>query len=746
MNKIIFLYCVKKLYLHNRKSSIMKKNLLFIIILLFQTFLGISQTQFWSDTFEDLGAPTSGVRNASTAFTNTAPSNRHFSRLSNIDILNVSAPYSGLEGTKFWAGEDTDNGVTPITLANVLKTVTWTGINISGKSGLSLRGLFAVGNLNQNVFDNGSQSSTGVFDHMSIQYSIDGGPIQNLLSFYPLANANSALYPDTNFDGNGDPSSAALTTTFTEFTANIQGTGSTLTLYMNMAMTGVSEEVAIDNLRLFETPACSNPTITMQPANASVCNNGNTTFSINATGATAYQWQVNCGSGFSNVTNGGVYSGATTSTLTLTGATTLFNGCLYRCITSQSTCNTTSNSATLTVSIPSLLALSQTNVSCFGGNTGAASVNPAGGGISPYTYNWTPGNPSGDGTTSVTGLTAGTWTCTVTDAVGCFATRTFNITQPTALSVTVLSQTNVACNGGSSGAVSINVPTGGAGGYTYNWTPGNPTGDGTRSVSGLTAGNWTCTVTDANGCSTFQAFNIVQPQAIVLNANTQTNVSCFGGNNGAAAVVPATGGSGGFTYNWTPGNPTGDGTVSVTGLTAGTWACTVTDANNCTTQRTFNITQPVPINNAVTQNLGVLTATQSGATYQWYICPNTNIPTATSQSFTPTVVGDYKVDVTIGGCTVTSNCITLTTLTSQEFSLNNTINVYPNPSKGLLNINSIEDFKLNIYNNLGQFIKTISGKANTNNNYNVSDLPNGIYFLKVNIKNIDFTQKIIIQN
>ncbi|MBE1616100.1 adhesin, partial [Flavobacterium sp. SaA2.13] len=78
--------------------------------------------------------------------------------------------------------------------------------------------------------------------------------------------------------------------------------------------------------------------------------------------------------------------------------------------------------------------------------------------------------------TSVSGLTAGTWTCTVTDANGCTASVNFTVTQPTALNLTPASQTNIACNGGSTGAATVNTATGGAGGYTYNWTPGNPTG------------------------------------------------------------------------------------------------------------------------------------------------------------------------------------------------------------------------------------------------------------------------------
>ncbi|MBC5863905.1 SprB repeat-containing protein, partial [Flavobacterium sp. F-400] len=214
----------------------------------------------------------------------------------------------------------------------------------------------------------------------------------------------------------------------------------------------------------------------------------------------------------------------------------------------------------------SLTAAAQTNVSCFGGTTGSASVNTATGGSGDYTYNWTPGNPIGDGTVSVTGLSAGNWTCTVTDNIsGCTTTRDFTITQPTALSLTPASQTNVACNGGSNGAATVNSATGGAGGYTYNWTPGTPTGDGTTSVTGLSPGSWTCTVTDGNGCTATSTFTITQPTAIVATAASQANVSCFGGSNGAASINIPTGGAGGYTYNWTPGNPTGDGTTSVTG-------------------------------------------------------------------------------------------------------------------------------------------------------------------------------------
>jgi hypothetical protein len=248
----------------------------------------------------------------------------------------------------------------------------------------------------------------------------------------------------------------------------------------------------------------------------------------------------------------------------------------------------------------SFTAASQTNVSCFGGSNGAFQVNAATGGTGGFIYDWTPGNPTGDGTTSVSGLTAGTWMVTATDANACSASINFTITEPSQISFTAASQTNVSCFGGSNGAFEVNAAVGGTGGFTYDWTPGNPTGDGTTSVSGLTAGTWTVTATDANACSASINFTITEPSQISFTAASQTNVSCFGGSNGAFEVNAAVGGTGAFTYDWTPGNPTGDGTTSVSGLTAGTWTVTATDVNACSASINFTITEPSAITSTLT--------------------------------------------------------------------------------------------------------------------------------------------------
>jgi hypothetical protein len=242
--------------------------------------------------------------------------------------------------------------------------------------------------------------------------------------------------------------------------------------------------------------------------------------------------------------------------------------------------NNYASTETFTVIQPTALTAttSKTDVSCNGGSNGTASVNVSGG-TGNYTYLW---SPSGGTAATATGLTAGTYTVTITDANSCTTKASVTIEQPTALTATA-SQTNISCNGGSNGSATV-TPSGGTGGYTYSWFPSGGTG---ATATGLPAGNYTVTVTDANACVITRTFTIIQPTALTVTTS-QTNVSCNGGSNGTATVIPS-GGAGGYTYSWAPSGGTA---ASATGLVAGTYTVTVTDANACAITRTFTITEP----------------------------------------------------------------------------------------------------------------------------------------------------------
>ena len=167
--------------------------------------------------------------------------------------------------------------------------------------------------------------------------------------------------------------------------------------------------------------------------------------------------------------------------------------------------------------------IAKNDVSCNGGSNGTANVVVTGE-SAPFSYKWrntTTNTTLAEASSVVTGLTAGIYSVTVTaTSSGFSATTSFTISQPTALSLTS-SSTRVSTAGGSDGTATVSV-SGGTPGYSYNWTPGNPTGDGTNAISGLSAGTYTVTVTDARSCTTATSVTIttVPDLSLVTHAGT----------------------------------------------------------------------------------------------------------------------------------------------------------------------------------------------------------------------------------
>ncbi len=226
-------------------------------------------------------------------------------------------------------------------------------------------------------------------------------------------------------------------------------------------------------------------------------------------------------------------------------------------------------------------------ISCNGQSTASLVASPTGG-TSPYSYSWA---PSGGTSATASGLSAGTYTVTVTDNVGGTTTQTFTVTQPSVL-VASASANNTSCFGSADGSTVANV-TGGTPGYTYVWN----TGQTTVTNSMVPSGVYTYTVTDANGCSTTASATVTSPSAINANASS-TSITCFGDNNGSASVAP-TGGTPGYTYMWSNGGTSG--TISL--IAGGVYTYTITDANGCTLSNTLSVTEPAAISvNATTIN------------------------------------------------------------------------------------------------------------------------------------------------
>ncbi|MFT6019220.1 MAG: hypothetical protein ACI9CQ_002019 [Saprospiraceae bacterium] len=225
-------------------------------------------------------------------------------------------------------------------------------------------------------------------------------------------------------------------------------------------------------------------------------------------------------------------------------------------------------------------------VSCFEGNNGSISLNISGS-LTPFQYNW---NVAGS-EANLNNLTAGTYTCTVTDNSGCsIVVDELLVSQPQSqLAVASLEQTNVACQGESSGSASVEA-TGGTSPYGYQWSSGSTE----ANISNQPVGSYTCTITDANGCSiSTSTVMITEPaSAVSFNNLAVSDLSCNSSDDGSVSLS-GTGGTSPYAYLWNNGAMTS----SITNLEEGPYQCTITDNSGCTfVTNSFDVGNPSPIN------------------------------------------------------------------------------------------------------------------------------------------------------
>jgi hypothetical protein len=206
------------------------------------------------------------------------------------------------------------------------------------------------------------------------------------------------------------------------------------------------------------------------------------------------------------------------------------------------------------------------NVSCFGDSTGSAQSTVTGG-AGTVAYAWSPG---GQTTATATGLTAGCYNLVVTDSMGCTDSDSICITEPTPL-ISQVSGSAVACNGDCDGTATVSA-SGGVPAYSFIWSVG-AIGD---SLTGLCAGTYDVTITDANGCTVMETVTVTEPPVISLS-ETHTDAT-FANSNDGSGTVTAGGGTPGYSYLWTPGGYT---TATADSLLPGNYTVVVTDSNGC---------------------------------------------------------------------------------------------------------------------------------------------------------------------
>jgi len=317
-----------------------------------------------------------------------------------------------------------------------------------------------------------------------------------------------------------------------------------------------------------------------------------------------------------------------------------------------------STSTTLTTNTPTT-----TNSAC-GGSTGSASVNPSNG-TAPYNYTWS----NGGNTQTISNIAAGNYSVTITDANGCVGSVTgIVVNNPNAPTASITAFTAVSCNGGNNGQATA-AATGGTAPYTFSWN----NGANTATATGLVAGVYTANITDAASCSGVASVTITQPTALAATVNTAAtaNVSCFGGNNGTASVA-VSGGTGAYAYAWSNGG----NSATISGLTAGVYTATVTDANLCARTLAITVTQPATAL-AVTANSsdiscngtanGTATASATGGTspysYAWSNSGN-------GASLNNLAAGTYSVTATdANGCVASVSGLTVTEPTAVNSSV-----------------------------------------------------------------------------
>lgn len=296
--------------------------------------------------------------------------------------------------------------------------------------------------------------------------------------------------------------------------------------------------------------------------------------------------------------------------------------------------------------------------SCTGFSNGMITV-AIGNGQPAYQYDFNDGNGFVDENV-LSNLPAGSYMVDVQDANLCRGSFTFNLEDPPLLQASFGLQ-GISCFGENDGVLTA-LPTGGVGGYAYQWAGGQSA----ATLSGLGPGSYAVTVTDANGCVTQADTSFGQPPALFIELDTVINALCFGEPTGSISVL----GNGGVPpYEFSSGGQVFQVGPTFEGLMAGAYELTIMDANGCTAAIPATITQPGELTvNAgpdETIELGYFTrlravANDFSVVYTWAPPDSLSCTECQNPQANPVNTTTYTVTATDpNGCTATDDVVVI---------------------------------------------------------------------------------------
>jgi Secretion system C-terminal sorting domain/Ig-like domain CHU_C associated len=337
---------------------------------------------------------------------------------------------------------------------------------------------------------------------------------------------------------------------------------------------------------------------------------------------------------------------------------------------------------------------------------------------------------------------SGTYYIKGTNANGCSAIQSVVVTVNAAPVVVTVAPAAV-CAGSTIDLTATAVTTGSDTGLMFTYftdmlatttlaTPAAVTASGTYYIKG----------TNANGCSAIQSV-VVTVNAAPVVVTVAPAAVCAGSTIDLTATAVTSGSDTGLTFTYFTNSNATVAYATPSAAMAGTYYIKGTSASGCSAIASVVVSSLPSLDNSVTSGVGVLNATLSGATYQWYTCPaNTPIAGATNQSYMPTLAGDYGVTITMGGCSVNSACVMYTPLEVKGFDTDS-FKYFPNPVTDLLNVSYSKELRsVKVFNMIGQqvYFRILSSNEAQ---VDMSNLPSGSYFVEVNSLDASKTIRII---